>query len=741
MASNTLAREIAALGRLMGITPGFRDNQGRRHRTCVATYQALLTAMGVPWEDEETRRQELERRLRAQTDRLLPPVTGLFFPDSVTVMVKTQHPSLPSTPWARVELTSEEGQRHSWERPLKLPVRVRFLPVAGGFRVPAALPLPQDLKAGYYDLKLLVDCGSERENAGSLLIVAPKTTFQPPCLAGGRRLWGLNLPLYAITSKSNWGMGDFTDLAELIRWAGDLGADFVGVNPLHAPPPLVHTDISPYFPSSRQFLNFLYLDLEKVPEFQDSPEAQALMAHPAFQADREQARASPLVTYELVFRLKRELLGLLFETFSRKHGLTPPLSPRGQEFWRFVEEAGEGLQKFARFSALAEYFREADWRCWPAAFQQPEAPAVAAFAREHPREILFHQYLQWLTETQLRQAQQQAYASGLFFTLYQDLALGANPGGYETWAYPGLFARGAALGAPPDAFNPKGQNWGLPPMIPERLKELRFQPFIDILKANLPVDGMLRLDHVMGLFRQFWLPYPGEKASGAYVRYPDRELLAILALESWRRRTLIIGEDLGTVAPYIRRELKRKGIFSYRVFYFERRNHDFLEPQEYPREALAAVSTHDLPTLAGYWEGRDIQLKKSLDLYPLQGMAQEDEARRAGERRLMVAALIRQGLLPEGYSPPPAPCPAAVRRGVLAFLARSRAALFEVRLEDLLGLTAQQNLPGTTSQHPNWRQKIFPAREDLSRSPEIAELTGLIRKERGKEKGGFRESH
>lgn len=710
MADKIAARQIATLGRLCGILPGFQDNLGRRHRTSLATYQALLSAMGVPWENPEARQMEIERRQVEGFDRLLQPVTAAFSADSIAVRIKSANPPPLPELKARVELTSEGGQSLEGECLLNHPLRPQFYPVSRGFRVLMQLRLPQELEPGYYDLKVRIHSDTGEEADATRLIVSPAVAYQPPHLAGGRRLWGFNLPLYALTSAHNWGIGDFTDLEEVIRWAGKLGAAFVGVNPLHAPPPLAQESVSPYSPTSRQFLNFLYLNLEQVPELEESLEAQALLASPGFQAAKERVRATPLVAYAEIFRLKRQILEVLFGTFCAKHGAEKPCTVRGQEFVRFIREAGEPLQKFAEFSALAEYWEESDWRRWPPEFHHPDGEAVASFAQEHRRELLFHQYVQWLADRHLHGAKEQANSSGLSFTLYQDLALGTVPGGFETWVYPGLFAQGASVGAPPDAFNPKGQDWGLPPMIPERLKELRFQPFINLLRANLPVDGMLRLDHVMALFRLFWIPHTGQKAAGAYVRYPAQELLAILTLESQRRRTMIIGEDLGTVAPGIRRELKKRGIFSYRVFYFERdQDGKFRAPGDYPRQAVAAVTTHDLPTLAGFWEGRDIQVKKALHLYPQEELAEKDARERELDRRNLLEALARTGLLSQdllakelsGQS-----CPEEVRLGVLEYLGQSAAALVEIRLEDVFGVTEQQNLPGTTTEYPNWKLKL-----------------------------------
>ena len=315
---------------------------------------------------------------------------------------------------------------------------------------------------------------------------------------------------------------------------------------------------------------------------------------------------------------------------------------------------------------------------------------MAEFAREHRREVGFFQYGQWLAATQLGQVCREAQRQGLPFTLYEDLALGASPGGFDTWAHQELFARGPAIGAPPDAFNPQGQNWGLPPLIPERLRASGYQLFIDTLRANTPPGGMLRMDHVMGLFRLLWIPQGAEAARGAYVIYPARELLAILALESVRRQALIIGEDLGTVPPRIRRELGKAGVFSYRVFYFERDgNHNFLPPEAYPARAMATVTTHDLPTLTGFWQGHDLALKRTLNLYPEARLAEADAAAREQDRRLLVEDLKGRGLLAEARrSSPRLAIPVRLNCGrrFWTYLAQSEAALMEVRLEEVFGV-------------------------------------------------------
>ena len=329
-----------------------------------------------------------------------------------------------------------------------------------------------------------------------------------------------------------------------------------------------------------------------------------------------------------------------------------------------------------------------------------------------------------------------ARRGGLPFSLYQDLALGAASGGFDTWAYPDQFARDVTIGAPPDAFSPKGQNWGIPPIIPAALRASGYQLFIDTIRANAPEDGMLRLDHVMGLFRLLWIPAGMAPAQGAYVHYPARELLAVLALESRRRRTLVIGEDLGTVSARVRRDLSRLGVFSYRVFYFERTPEgNFLPPEKYPAQAVAAVTTHDLPTLAGFWQGRDLAFKRQAGLYPEPHLAATDAAQRQWDRLQLVEAVKDRGLLPEEFAPPadPAqPCPPQVREGVLEYLAQSAASLLEVRLEEVFGFAEQQNFPGTSAkEHPNWRRRLPLTLEEMARDPEPERLAQRLNKYRG----------
>ena len=654
MTGKDTPKKIAVLGSLCGITSQYWDNFGRRHRTSQATYRDLLSAMGVPWEDPEGLDREIARRRLGPWGAMLSPVQ-LIKPApalaGATMRLWFPGPEPPAAVDVLGEMVSETGAPYRWERRLKVAGRLKSQAVPGGFRVAVRLPLPADLELGYYDLTLKVRSGGREESGRTRLIAAPPQAYAPAWLEEGRRAWGFNLPLYALRSRANWGVGDFADLMEVVRWAGPLGAAFVGVNPLHAAGGRATADPSPYSPTSRIFLNVLYLSLEAAPEMAACRKAQDLVASPEFQAAKARLAAASLVSYGEVHRLKRRVLKLLYETFCEAHGApeAPPARPGGRSspgLWRPGASPWPGSASFQPWWIILQ---QGDWRRWPGPYQHPESPAVAEFAREHGKEVRFYQYGQWLAATQLGQVCQEAKQQGLPFTLYEDLALGASPGGFDTWAHQELFARGPAIGAPPDAFNPQGQNWGLPPLIPERLRASGYQLFIDTLRANLPPGGMLRMDHVMGLFRLLWIPQGAEAARGAYVTYPARELLAILALESVRRRALIIGEDLGTVPPRIRRELGKSGVFSYRVFYFERDgNRHFLAPEAYPARAMATVTTHDLPTLTGFWQGHDLALKRTLNLYPEARLAEADAAARELDRRFLLEDLEHRGLLPDG---------------------------------------------------------------------------------------------
>jgi (1->4)-alpha-D-glucan 1-alpha-D-glucosylmutase len=551
--------------------------------------------------------------------------------------------------------------------------------------------------------------------------------YLPPAMETGR-IWVLATQLYGLRSSRNWGIGDFEDLRALAQTAQRAGAGAIGVNPLHALHPSNPRASSPYAPSSRLFLNALYIDPTAVPEFSagDAPAA----------AELEALRAAPLVDYEHVAHVKWRAFQRLHRSFRRDH--LELGTSRGTAFVRFVAEQGEPLQLLARYEAMAEHFRALDglsgWLQWPAEYRSPESTAVAAFAAERPDRVEFFTYVQWLAHEQLAAAA--AACAPMACGIYRDLAVGVELNGADAWADQRTILGGASLGAPPDPLNALGQNWGLPPMSPHAMRELDYEPFARLLRANMLHAGALRIDHVMALRRCFWIPRGASPLEGAYVRYPLEELLAVVARESRRHRCAVIGEDLGTVPDGFRERLRDARILSSRLVYFERdwQTGAFHEPATYPRSAASSVGTHDLPPLGGWWTGDDLAVRGTLALYPNEQAQREAGEDRWAARFALIDALLAAGAIDEGtadrlredarHSGSPDhlnELTAAVHR----FLAETRSVAAVVQLEDVLSEIDAVNVPGTVNEHPNWCRKRTVSVDDLEGDGRL-QLTGTF---------------
>lgn len=728
---------LQELGARVGIAAEYYDNWGRRHPTSEPTMRAVLKAMGL----RADTRGDLLSELRAWSESTWRSVC-----DPVLVVKRDGQPAQ----WS-FRVPAERGEegavRIQWEvrdeagrfqcgggaGPDLVPVE-SFL-VGGRRHVRFELPLPSGLPIGYYDLLARGRTFSGSVEGRLRLILVPPRCFVPPAFAEGARLWGLAAQLYALRSSGNWGVGDFGDLADLVDWAAkDLGAGLIGLNPLHVLKNSRPHHISPYSPDSRLYLNALYLDVERIPDLQESAAAKRLLQDEGFRSRLKTFRTGETVDYDGVWAAKRLVLERVFATFQERH--LRRRTGRGRDFERFVQEEGEALERFALFQALTEKFRRElpevwNWTDWPEPYRHPQAPAVQAFRKEHEAEIRFHQYLQWVAGDQLSAVQARTRHAGMAVGLYLDQAVGSSRSGSDAWAFQDLLALDADCGAPPDAFSLQGQNWGLPPLNPVRLRAGGYRMFTELLRKTLKYGGALRLDHVMALVRLFWIPRGLPAREGTYVFYPADDLLGILALESVRHRAVVVGEDLGTVQDEVREKLLAYGVLSYRVFYFEREaGATWKPPSAYPAQAVAVVTTHDLPTLAGFWEGYDIELRARLALFP------EDQAKtlaleeRRRDKRLILEALRGEGLLPEGVSLDPEAMPLMSRdlcRAIHAYLARTPSWMVLVALEDCLGLLDQTNLPGTLDSHPNWSLKIPLPLEDLRQEPGIRELAAVLR--------------
>jgi 4-alpha-glucanotransferase len=715
---------MSALDRLaerMGIEPEFQNAAGEVQRATADMKRRLLTAMGLQVEDEGDFKAVLEDLERAEWSRPLPEVLVVresLLPVAVSV-------TLPAgTGTFRWSVQEEAGGSHEGS--------VSFADLEllrqENARERRRLVIEAPLTAGYHRLRVE---GVGPDAPEMPLIIAPDRCYIPEGLTGEKPLWGISVQLYLLRSERNWGIGDFSDLKRLVEAVADLGASVIGLNPLHAMFLDNPDHASPYSPASRLFLNVLYIDVTTVPEFSQSEQVFDKVEAPEFQRDLAACRDAPLVQYETVTRLKLPILELLFGAFQEKAE-----QDRRERLAEFRREHGEALERLCLFQALREHFakqapEQADWRRWPQEYHEPDSPAVVRFAEEHRDRIDFLAWTQWIASGQLVEAAKTARNKGMSIGLYCDLAVGADSAGAETWSAPNVVISSAHVGAPPDILNPAGQDWGLPPFNPDALRRQAYAGFIDLIRANMRHAGGLRIDHVMALQHLYWIPEGQPPSQGAYISYPLGDLVGILALESQRQRCIVVGEDLGTVPEGFRERMSEAGILSYRVVFFEcRGDGSFLGPEEYPALALSTIGSHDLATLRGWWEERDINLKEEKGLYPSEGEIRKQRHQRARERTHLTDALRKAGIdLPKDFDAN-SPYSAALADAVHEFLARTKSGLAVAQLDDLTDERDQVNLPATTDQYPNWRRKQSLLLEQLATDPRVQALAKILSKAR-----------
>ncbi len=730
-------REGSALTKLaerMGIEPEFRDAHGKVVRTSDETRRKLLAAMGLPVADEAQAAEALHARLRADWLRPLPPVAVIVVPDAATPTVDLTLPADAGEVAWRLRL--EDGGERSGRTAFDRLALVASEQVDGRSMQRRRLPMPQGLPWGYHRLE--VRAGSTPAQT-TTLIVSPGRCWLPPELEAGQRLWGIAVQLYLLREEADWGIGDFGHLRRLVEIVAAHGADIVGLNPLHA---MFHdnpTHASPYSPASRLLLNLLYIDVPALPALLGCSQASTVLESARMRAVLDTVaacRPEPLLDYERVTAAKLTALEAMFEACR---------DSRRAEFESFRRERGDVLERHVRFLALREHFARldpalADWHAWPEAYRDPDSPDVARFAQDNADRITFLAWLQWVADLQLGEAAARAKAMGMAIGLYRDLAVGADRSGAETWANAAAVISGAQVGAPPDIYNAAGQDWGLPPFHPGALREEAYRSFVQLLRANMRHAAGLRIDHVMGLQHLYWVPQGASPAEGAYVAYPLEDMIAILALESHRQRCLVVGEDLGTVPVGFRERMARANVLSYRVLFFEREeageNADggdgFLPPERYPELAMAVAGSHDLPTLRGWWEGRDIDLRERLGAYPAPGEGERLRAARGRDRELLLAALRREGLLPAAGTTDAPPDIERLALAVHAFLASTPSLLALLQVDDLAGESEPVNLPATSSEHPNWRRRQALTLKELADSPALRKTAAMLALSRGR---------
>ncbi len=712
---------LTALAEQVGILPEYVSYDGRERRiTTDATRVALLAAMGMDGSTEASAATASDGLDRSEHEQLLDPVQVSQAigsqPLTVPIRVATEGPA--SVDWL-VELHTEQGEVHCAEGRMT---------VDGGART-TAMPVPTNPAAGYHRVRITVRANGRERTGQQSLIVTPRACLTSTEKLGDRRLYGIWANLYSVRSAKTSGIGDLGSLNDLIAWASEIGAAFVGVNPLHATRNC-GPDISPYRPLSRLYRNTAYLDISGVRELMDSPGAFPRPGSGESVTEFERLRSSSHVDYQRVNRIKQDIFEPSHNEFVQND--RDRATGRGRAYAEYLRQEGGALTDFATFLVLDEHFRStrgvANWHDWPGEFRDPRSAEVERFRRDHEKEVDFHRFLQFESDRQLAVAAEWARSGGMSIGLYQDLAIGTAPDGSDPWAFPGLFVEGASIGAPPDDLGPDGQNWGLPPINPLRLRASAYEYWIRLLRSAFAHSGALRIDHVMGLLRQFWIPAGCSGSAGAYVGFPADDLFGILALESRRQNALVIGEDLGTVPPGFAEMLERWGVLSTQVLYFAR-DHcgEFLPPGHYSKRAMVTVNTHDLPPLAGYWEGRDLALRRDVGQLSSDEQLAAARTRRLQERGALSRALRREGILGEGEAVSHADRCAAVH----AFIARTPAPLVAVSLDDLAGETEPVNLPGVDpTRYPSWSRRMSMPLEEIFRSPTATRTLSAVRAER-----------
>jgi 4-alpha-glucanotransferase len=585
------------------------------------------------------------------------------------------------------------GREVTWAPPEGEPAT---LVLETGEERPLPAELPGDLPTGWHRV--------EGRTGATTLVVAPGRCHLPAELEGGGRAWGWAAQLYAVRSRASWGIGDLGDLAGLLAATAPLGAGFALLNPLHAALP---TEPSPYNPSSRVFRNPLYLRIENVPERAaldppDRARVEALAGAGRVLLDKDR------IDRPAVYRLKDEALRLAHGAIGR--------APGRQDGLAAYRAATPNLERFATFCAL-QHVHGQDWRTWPAAYRHPGRPEVGAFGEQHHQEVAYHAWLQWLLDEQLAAVRPGWGQLGVV----NDLAIGFAPDGFDAWSFQDELAAGVSVGAPPDPLGPRGQDWGLPAFAPDRLAAGGYGPFAQTIRAGMAHAAGLRIDHVMGLFRLFWIPDGAEPAQGTYVRYPADDLLGVLALESAAAQALVVGEDLGTVEPGVRERLAAEGVLSYRLAWFEHGpDGGRRRAADYPRLALAATTTHDLPTVAGFFSGTDLDHLRDIGVATPGGPEQADQE---AQRESLCRLLEDEGLLAPGDRSVP-----AIVAALYGFLTRTPSMLVAATLEDAVEANDRPNVPGTIDQRPNWSLPLPVPLDDLAADPRVRRLAGILSK-------------
>ena len=693
---------------LKGIDPNFVDAWGQPATVQDENIKTLINQMGFNASDDAELIAHYQEEEKQHWLSLLAPVSVLQQAPSYELEVRLPIDFVTDPLIYRI--TTEAGDNIEKE------ITATDFPLLGcneysdiEFQL-YVVTLTVDLEIGYHQLALL-EKSNEEPLAEMSLVITPSACYTPAVIQEGKKIWGTSVQLYCLKSQDNWGIGDFTDLKSLLTNTAKSGGDFIGLNPIHALTPSQPKHASPYSPSSRKWLNILYTDITAVAEFQHCDVLQTQLLSADFQTKLSSLRDSEWVDYENVAALKLSALRDLFATLNNGE---KDNKKRLADLNAFVIVKGDSLKEQATFDALQSKFlsENADawgWPVWPDAFQSFQSEATQSWCEDNQQEILFWCYCQWVVEAQLAEADALAKSLGMTLGLYRDLAVGVGKNSSEVWANHDLYCENVSIGAPPDVLGPLGQSWGLPPQSPDQLYKNGYQPWIELLQANMSHCGALRIDHVMALLRLWWVPEGQTADGGAYVYYNVYDMLNILALESVRNQCLVIGEDLGTVPDGMDELLEAAGVYSYKVFFFEQAaDGGFISPSHYIEQAMATLSTHDMPTIKGYWHCEDLHLGKELGLYPDPVVFNRLMEDRVACKQQILDSLHGHGMLPEEYARDASitGMDQTLNFAMQTHLAAGKSALLSLQLEDFLEMDQPVNVPGTSDEYRNWQRKL-----------------------------------
>jgi 4-alpha-glucanotransferase len=712
--ADAVAANLARLAALTGVATEYWDWQGRHVAVPRHTLVAVLAGLGLDAADDEAVEASLAAVEARPWRRVVPPVTVLREGAATSVALHVARGT-----GVRTEVVLEGGGTREPSPDPASGGEGATRDVDGVETVELAVALPGDLPVGYHEIVVTAEAapveGEERADTvhrGALVVV-------PHALPTGARArqWGVMAQLYQVRSELSWGHGDFADLAEVAGWAARAhGAGFVLVNPLHAPDPTSPVESSPYLPSSRRFVSPLYIRVEDVRETAYLPAAERAVVEWSAEELRARNRRDDLLDRDAVWAAKLAALEKVYAV---------PRSPSREAALRaYVDREGPGLQDWATWCALREHYGEPPSR-WPDLAGRPDLPGVASLRDELAERIRFHCWLQWVADEQLAAVQRQAREAGMALGVVHELAVGVHPDGAEAWALQDCLARGVTVGAPPDAFNQVGQDWSQPPWRPDALAERAYAPYRDMLRSILRHCSGLRIDHVMGLFRLWWIPDGAAPGEGTYVYYDAEALVGILVLEAMRAGAVVVGEDLGNVEPGVRDHLRERGVLGTSILWFEKDDEGRpRRPQSWRELCLATVATHDLPPAAGYLAGEHLAVREELGL--LTRSVADERAHDEADRRAFVELLLDLGLLPVDHTPE------QLVDALHRMLTWTPARLVGVALADLVGDHRAVNQPGTNDEYPNWRLPLTGPDgapvlvEDLVTSERAAALAAVV---------------